>query len=128
MPSLVTVKYVSIMAQAQKAIGVSGYQEFSQFLLQLATVYPAIFDTVNVDEMADQVSTALGLVSKVINPPEQVQATRQQRAKQQQAMAGAEAAANAAKSAKDLSGASMEGDSALTRLVDQAKAGQLVGR
>jgi len=127
MGASLTVQYVSIMAQAQKAIGLSSYHELSGFAVNLAAVYPQIFDTLNVDKMVEKVATALGVPAECLNPPEMVAATRQQRAQAQQAAAMAEQAKAGAGAVKDLASAQTSEPSALSELIQKAKAGQLVG-
>lgn len=121
-----TVQYVSIMAQAQKAIGLSSYHELSGFAVNLAAVYPQIFDTLNVDKMVEKVAAALGVPAEVLNPPEQVAAIRAQREKAAQAQAMAEQMAQGAGAVRDLAGSPTDSPSALTELLQAAKAGQLV--
>lgn len=126
MGASLTVQYVSIMAQAQKAIGLSSYHELSGFAVNLAAVYPQIFDTLNVDKMVEKVATALGVPAECLNPPEMVAATRQQRAQAQQAAAMAEQAKAGAGAVKDLADAQTSEPSALSELLQRAQAGQLV--
>lgn len=121
-----TVQYVSIMAQAQKAIGLSAYQELSAFATGLAAVYPQIFDTLNVDKMVDKVATALGVSPEVLNPPEAVAQMRQARAQAQARQQAAEQAEMASGAVKNLATSPTDGESAYTDLVEQAKAGRLV--
>ena len=121
----VTVQYVSIMAQAQKAIGLSSYHEFGQVLTNFGAIFPDVLDLVNMNKYVEKISTNLGLPAEVMNPPEVVAQIRAERAKAAQAQQATEAIAAGAGAAKDLAGASMEGDSALTRLLEVAKAGQL---
>jgi hypothetical protein len=80
-------------------------------------------DKIDMDQFWDDYGSQLSLPPSVIRTDEQVAEIRQQRAQAQQAQAAAEQAATLAKAAKDASGASMEGDNALTRVAQMAQAG-----
>jgi hypothetical protein len=115
------VEYISIMAQAQKMVGVSSLERLFSFAGQVAAYDPSVLDKLNsphgLEVYADQISTPPG----VIRTDEEAQAIAQARAKQQQMMAQQEAMANMGKTARDLSSADMSGDNALNRL---SQAGQ----
>lgn len=121
----ISVKYVSIMAQAQKLVGVGTQERFLGILLQLAPVDPGILDTVDTDKFMETYAHAVSLPFGIIRDVETVAAIRAQRQQQQAQAQKAENAANAAKAAQSLAGADMSGDNALTRLAAQSSAGQL---
>jgi hypothetical protein len=119
------VEYVSIMAQAQKALGVGGFERFMGFTNRLAADSgdPTILDKIDRDQMVDEYANALGISPKVVRSDEEVARIRQSRAAQQKAQADAEMMANQAKAAKELSQADLETDNGLTRMVEMAQAG-----
>jgi hypothetical protein len=121
------VEYVSIMAQAQKLVGVSGLERFAGFVGNLAaqTGNPAVLDKVDTDQLIDVYGDTLSVPSEVVRSDEAVaamRAGREQAAAQQQQVETIETAASAA---QKLAGASLEDDNALKRLLDRAQAGQL---
>lgn len=118
------VEYLSIMAQAQRMVAGSAMQQLSAFALQFATAKPEVLDKLNGDEMVIEMADALGLPPKVLETDQQVQAIRQQRAQAQAQQQQAAQAAAMAKGAKDLSGADMSGNNALTQLVGPLAAAQ----
>jgi len=122
------VEYVSIMAQAQKAGGLASLDRFGQFMQQLFAIDPTSLDKVNRDALIDEYGDITGVAPKILRDEGEVLQIRQARAKAAQQREAAEMAAQAAKATKDLSGSSMEGDSALSRLVNQSRAGQLVNQ
>lgn len=120
------VEYISIMAQAQKLIGISGVERFVGFVGQVAAADPTVLDKVNRDQLIDVYADITSIPSDLVYSDEEVAEVRAQRAQQQQVAQQAQMAQMAASSAKDLSQTSLEGDNALNRMLSQAQAGALV--
>lgn len=123
------IEYVSILAQAQNIVAVQGVQQFSGFVMALATQQaemgqePTALDKMDVDQIVDEYGNLSGVVPTVIVTDEKVQAIRQARAEakakaaqQQQAM---EAIPQAAMAAKNLAQAPLGTNSALDALTNQ---------
>ncbi|EFM0018495.1 phage tail protein [Escherichia coli] len=118
------IEYISVMAQAQKSIGVSSLAQTVSFIGQLAQFKPESLDKLDVDQAIDAFAEMSGVSPTVIVPAEQVQGIREERAKQaqqQQAMAMGMAAAQGAKT---LSETQTSDPSALTALTNAAGAPQ----
>jgi hypothetical protein len=114
------VEYISIMAQAQKMIGLSSLERFSGFLSQQLAATPqdpSILDKVDRDQMIDEYADMTGIPPRIIVPDEQVAAIRAQRAKAAQAQRATESAMQEARAAKDLSAAKTSPDNALGQLL-----------
>lgn len=124
------VEYLSVMAQAQKLVGISTVERFAGFVGNLVahTQNPAVLDKVDMDQMVDVYGDLTSVPPGIIRPDEDVAMIRQERAKAQQAQAAAQNMQQMAASARDLSQADLEKDSALTRILKQAEAGQLVSQ
>lgn len=120
------VEYVSIMAQAQKLVGISTIERFSQFAIQIAAVKPEVLDKWDGDQTLDVYADALSLVSSIVRTDEAVAQLREARNKAQQAAQMAERAEQVAGAAKNLSQANLDTDNALARILKQGQAGQLV--
>lgn len=122
------VIYTSIMAQAQKLLGIAGLERFSGFVgnVRTTTEDPAVLDKVDMDTLIDKYGEMTGIPPGIVRDQDKVDAIRQQRQQQQQAQAQAEQAAQAADAAKKLSGADMTGDNALTRLAAAGQAGNVL--
>lgn len=121
------VEYVSIMAQAQKLVSISGYERFTGYLLQLAQANPTVLDAVDADKLVADFSEITGLPPGIIKTADAIAAVRDQRnqaAMQQQA---AETAKTAGMAASQLASADTSGDNALTRMLQMANTGNLVG-
>ncbi len=123
------VRYVSSMAQAQKATGLNGIERFLGIAGAIAkTTGDVRFITskVNLDNTLEEVGDMTGVPAKMIRDEEETQAIRQADAEAQQRAMQAEQAANEAKAAKDLSAAKTGDDSALTQVISaaQGQAGQ----
>lgn len=110
------VEYISILAQAQKLLGITSTERLASFVGNLAAVKPEVLDKLNFDELVDDYADSLGVNPALVVPDEQVAQVRAARAQQQQAAQAAEAASVAAQGAKTLSETDMSGDSALSRL------------
>jgi hypothetical protein len=121
------IEYISIMAQAQKAVGVAAIQDTIMFVGQLAAMNPDAMDKLDIDQTVDEYVEARGTPPKMIRSDEQVLAMRQQRMKQQQMAAAAENIPKLAGAAKDLSETNVtEPSSALNQLMERGNAGNIV--
>lgn len=78
------VVYVSMLAQAQRAIGTNSIDRYVMGLGQVAQFKPQVLDKFNEDEYAEIYGDMLGVDPSVIVGSEQVAIVRQQRAAQQQ--------------------------------------------
>ena len=98
------VQFLSVLAQAQKLMGVQQIEMTLTSLGNLAQVYPGITDNVDVDEAAVEIMEGNSVPGKIIKSKEQIAAEREQRQTQQNQMialqAGTQVADSAAKLAK----------------------------
>jgi hypothetical protein len=120
------VEYVSVMAQAQKLVGLAGIERFTGYIGQIAQLDPGALDKVDVDQMIDVYGDVISLQPGIIRGDDDVEKLRAAKVKAAQAQQQAEVMAQATTAAKNLSQADMEGDNALTRLIGQSQAGSLV--
>lgn len=110
------VEYISVMAQAQKAIGVSSIERFIGFTSGIGQFKQEALDKINVDETIDAYAASIGVPPSVVATNEQVAQIRENRA-QQQAMAQQMQMAQAAVGgAQALSNTQMDDNSALAAL------------
>lgn len=110
------VEYISVMAQAQKAIGVSSIERFIGFTSGIGQFSPNALDKINVDETIDAYAASIGVPPSVVATNEQVAQIRENRA-QQQAMAQQMQMAQAAVGgAQALGNTPMDDNSALAAL------------
>jgi hypothetical protein len=116
-------EYISILAQAQKAVGIQGIREVTSYALELADAQvklgqpPTALDKIDVDEAIDQYISMVGAAPSIVRSDEEVQAARQARAQQQAQQAKMQQMQQGADTAKTLSQADTEGDNALTRVL-----------
>jgi hypothetical protein len=120
------VEYISIMAQAQKLVGIAGVERFTSYVGNLAAVNPNILDKVDFDQAVDVYADMTSVPPSMVRTDEDVAVMRQQKAHAEQMQQRMNMMQQGAAVAKDLSGASLEGDNALTKLAEQARAGSLV--
>ncbi|EFM18642.1 portal protein [Pantoea sp. aB] len=110
------IEYISVMAQAQKSIGVNSMERFVGFVGGMAQAKPEALDKLDIDKIIDSYGDSIGVSPSVIVPDEEVQKIRQQRAEQIQQQQQMQMAQAAVASAKDLSQANLEGPNALSAL------------
>lgn len=108
------VEFVSMLAQAQRAVATNSVDRYVGNLGAIAQFKPDVLDKFDADKWADAYADMLGVDPELIVPSEKVAVVRQARAQQQQAaqqMAMVDAGANVA---KNLAAAKTNDQSALT--------------
>jgi hypothetical protein len=122
------VEYVSVLATAQRMVGMSSTGQFLQLVGQLASAKPDVLDKLDADQMVDEAASMLGVPAGVVVPDEVVAKIRQQRAQQQAQMQAAAMAAEAAKAApgatravKDLAETPVDGRPALDAIMGRIR-------
>ena len=99
---MINVVYVSMLQQAQQAAASAGIERVLQLAGGLLAAKDDVMDNIDVDYALDKYSELLNNDPKMIRSPEATAAIREERAKQQQAMAQAEQAATLAEAGKNL--------------------------
>lgn len=112
----VGVEYVSIMAQAQKLVGLGAQERLIGHVAQVATFHPEALDKIDFDAEIDEYADKVGASAKLVRSADEVTALRQRRQQAQQAQQAMANVQAAAASAKDLAGASLDGNNALTAI------------
>ena len=110
------VEYVSVLAQAQKAVSTASMESTAAFAINLAAANPDVVDKIDMDQMVDEYAKAKGTPPKTIRSDDDAADIREQRAQQMAQQMAMEQAAAAAQSAKTLSETDTAGDNALTQL------------
>lgn len=95
------VEFVSMLAQAQRAVGISGVERLTQYVgsLAMGKQDPAVWDKLDIDQMIDGYADMTGVDPKFIVGDERVAIIREERAQQaatQQQMAMAQQATDMA--------------------------------
>ena len=99
----ISVEYVSMLAQAQKSVGIGSLDRILGTVGQIAQFKPEALDKINTDEMIDEYSNMLGVSPHVIVANEEVAFIRQNRAEAQQKAQEMSIIPEAAKTMKTLS-------------------------
>lgn len=97
------VEFVSMLAQAQQAVGTNSVDRFVNTLGSIAQIKPDVLDKFDSDEWADAYSDMLGVDPKLIVPADKVALIRKARAQAQQQQAAQEAMPQVAAAAKNVS-------------------------
>lgn len=119
------VEYISVLAQAQKAMGIGNIERFTNYLTTVAagTGDLSIWDKVNQDELVEQYAEGVAVPPTLIVSNEDAQQKRAARAQQQQAAQMAEMAKTGSETVKNVAQADTGGDNALTRALNIANVG-----
>lgn len=88
------VEYISILAQAQKLVGVVGQDRFVQSVLAMAPVLPGVLDKVNTNQVIDNYADMLGVDPRIVRTNDEADKIADDRAQQQKGMIAAEQAKN----------------------------------
>jgi hypothetical protein len=118
------IEYVSMLAQAQKAVATGGIERGMAFAGNLAAVKPDVLDKIDADEAIDVYFDMLGVQPSIVVPDEKVAELRQQRAEQMQQAQQMEAMATMAPAAK----AGAEAAAVMADAADAPGAGGLLQR
>lgn len=108
------VEYISVMAQAQKAVGIGSIERFVGFVGGLAQANPQAFDKLNIDQAIDDYGSMVGVPATIIASSDQVAEVRAERAKQQQQQQAMAQSMAAVQGAKTLSETQTDQPSALS--------------
>jgi len=113
------IEYVSVMAQAQKLVGLGSLERFGTIVANAAQVNPSITDKVDGDQYIDEAANILSIPSRVVKSDEVVAGIRAQRQQQAQAQAQAEQMKMNASAAKDLAQTTPNDGSILKQVLGQ---------
>lgn len=118
-----SVEFVSILAQAQKAIGANNTDRFMGAIGIIKDVKPEVLDRIDIDGWVDSYSDMLGVDPSLLIPKEKAQKLREAKnamlaAERQAAMAQAQAS-----TVKDLANAPTDSPSALTAMTGYSTPG-----
>lgn len=108
------VEFVSMLAQAQRAIATNSVDRFVGNLGALAQIKPEVLDKFDADRWADAYADMLGIDPELIVPGDKVALIRQQRAQAQQAAQQAAMLNQGADTAQKLGNVDTSKQSALT--------------
>lgn len=94
------IEYISILAQAQKAVATGAIDRGFAFVAQLSAVKPEVLDKIDGDKATDLYLDYLGVPPSILVPTDDIKATRDARAKKMQQAEQAEMMATVAPAAE----------------------------
>lgn len=94
------IEYISVLAQAQKAVATGGIERLWAFVGNLAAVKPGVLDKVDGDQSVDVYADLLGVDPSIVLSDDKVNETRQARAKEEAAVKNAAMMSEIAPAAK----------------------------
>jgi hypothetical protein len=111
------VEYISIMAQAQKTIGVAGLERFVGFVGNMAGFDPSVVNKLNKNVVIDKYGDMLSVDPDIIRTNDEVEQLEQEQAQAQAQAQQAETLKQSASAARDLSEAQVGGGQNVLQLV-----------
>lgn len=99
----IEVSYVSMLAEAQRAVSSAGIERLFSFAGNLQPVFGDIIDNLNGDEAIADMGNQLGVSPKIVRSRDEVMAMRKARQEQQQAAQGVAVTSEAVNAAKVMS-------------------------
>ena len=111
------VEYISVMAQAQKAIGTGAIERLAGFIGNMAAVKPEVLDKFDADQSVDEYAEMLGVPPKIVVPDDIVQQVREERMQMQQQQMQMEQVNQGAQAAKVMSDADTGGENILSDII-----------
>ncbi len=115
----IKIEFVSIMAQAQKLVGLTSMDQLLVTIGNVAQLKPNVVDKLNHDVWVDKAADILGVDPDLIVANDQVALIRQERSQQAQAQQTADMIPVAAQAARTLSETDVRKPSALTNMHTQ---------
>jgi len=113
-----TVEFVSILAQAQRAVGITSVQQYVNDVLAVGATRPDVLDNVNFDNWARSTAHMRGVAEDMLVDKPNVQELREARAQAEAAREQTEIAAQQASTVKDLSTAPVDQNTALNEVMN----------
>jgi hypothetical protein len=126
----IRVEYQSVLAQAQRAMGITSLHSLVAFTGTLAQMQlaagqqPDVLDKLDMDQAVDDFHQRAGTRPEIVRSDEKVAQRRAARAEQQQAQAAVQQAQQVADVAKTASETDLEGDNAASRLLQSITGGR----
>lgn len=97
------IEFISVLAQAQRAVAVNGMERMVGSAMQIAAAKPEVLDKINFDQVIDDLGDAFGVNPALVVSDSQVAEIRAQRAQAMQAQQAAATAPQVVDSAKTAS-------------------------
>lgn len=112
----VKIKYVSILAQAQRALGIASIERVLGVAGMAEQIVPGSSIVLDMEQVIRETADMEGTPASIVKDKARVQAEKEAAIQAQQMAQQAEMANSAADTAQKMSSADMEGDNALTRV------------
>lgn len=120
------VEYISILAQAQRAVGLVGMERLVAFAQAGASLDPTAVDKLDFDAYLEEASEMLGVPARILRGEDEVASIRAARQQSEQMAYRVQMAREGAAAAKDASQTDVgDGDSLLSRLSNMAQTGDI---
>lgn len=112
------IEYLNLMTQAQKMVGFATNERFLGYAERVFAINPEAMDKIDFDQKLDEAGDTLGVNPRVIRTDERVEEIRAGRQQAAQSQATMDAINQGSQAAKNLSQTDLEGDNALSALLN----------
>lgn len=116
--TVLKVEYLSILAQAQKLVGVAGHDRFLATALPLAQTWPEVRHKLVPDQLLEDYAEMLGVDPRLLRSRDETAALVAEERERERGLAAAQAARQVAAAAAEAGRQPVARDSALDRLVE----------
>ena len=113
----IRVEYISVLAQAQKMVGISSLERTTQYVASLSQINPAVLDVFDMDKAIKIHGEMTGVPPSVLRSDEEIDTIRQQRMQSEQTQSAIENMQNLSKVSKDLSKSKVDDKNVLSELI-----------
>lgn len=112
-------EFIGLLSQAQRAVSMGGVDRIIGAVASIAAAKqdPSVWDNIDTDKAVNKAAGYLAIDPEIIRGKDEVNAIREARAAAMRQQAEAEAIERASATAKNLAGADMSGNNALTNVV-----------
>jgi len=114
------VEYISVLAQAQKLVGLTSIEQLAGYVGNISAVKPEVVDKIDWDASVEEYADMIGAPARLVVPDDAVDEIRDARAEQIAQANAQEATTQAAANAKVLSETDTGTNNALTALTGEA--------
>ena len=121
------VEYVSVMAEAQKLIGITGLERFTQYASNVASFDPSVLLKIKTENLLDNYADIVSLAPNILRTDEEVAAIKQAQEQERQAQLAMQSVQQTAQTAQAMAKTPLEQGTALSAMLDQTNAGALTG-
>ena len=118
-----TISYESVLAQAQRMLGIGSIEKAIQFAVSMAPAFPGVLDNIDADQTLQEYAEAVGAPPEMMQDPQVVKQNRAVQAQQQKQQQAMQMAQQGAQTAQTLGQTPVTSDTALGQMLARTAGG-----